>query len=405
MTVTAPPRPPRPSDPVTHGEFDALVEALIEEARQRGLRRRRRRGAIAILVALVGAALFAVFGRSAESQDASSGLTARPAALLGATNAKLAFTQGSEQGDCGPCPTPALYVKADGSGKRKLASHVGGDPFWSPGGRTIAFIGRRTGNAEVYVVNAEGSGLRRLTRTPGSDSGFTWSPDGRKIAFLRLRPQGASSSHWDVYVMNPDGSGERRLSRNAAYTRNLAWSPDGRKVAFLSRRWRDDNSRLYVVNADGSGLRSLTLAPDRESVFTWFPDGRIAFSRDRNSELYVMNADGSGLRRLKHFPESNSAFSWSPDGRKVAFERDGSIYVMNADGRGQQRLALGGGPLWSPDGKKIAYSRTLRNGVGSFPYARSNSDIFVMNVDGTQQHNVTRSRRWDDCCVAWSPGQ
>ena len=67
MTVTAPPRPPRPSDPVTHGEFDALVEALIEEARQRGRRRRRRRGAIAILVGLVGVALFGVLGAAAGS--------------------------------------------------------------------------------------------------------------------------------------------------------------------------------------------------------------------------------------------------------------------------------------------------------------------------------------------------
>ena len=77
MTVTAPPRPPRPSDPVTHGEFEALVEALIEEARQRARRRRRRNVAVVTLVALVGVALFAVLGRSAQSQSASPALSAR----------------------------------------------------------------------------------------------------------------------------------------------------------------------------------------------------------------------------------------------------------------------------------------------------------------------------------------
>ena len=403
MTVTAPPRPPRPSDPVTYGEFDALVEALIEEARQRGLRRRRRRGAIAILIALVGAALFAVFGRSAESQSASPELTARPAAL-GAANAKLAFTQ-LPLGDCGPCPTPALYVvNADGSGKEKLATFASGTPSWSPDGGRITFTNGRDHNAEVYVMNADGSGLRNLTRNPTMDSAPTWSPDGRTIAFVRLRARPGSFSHGDIYAVNPDGSGQRRLSRNAAFTGTLAWSPDGRRIAFVSRRWRDDNLGVYVVNADGSGLRNLTLDPDRGSSVTWSPDGRkIAFSRNR--KIYVVNVDGSGgPRKLTRYPRSNSALAWSPDGRKIAFDREGSIYVMNADGRGQQRLARGAEPLWSPDGK-IAFSRALGNGVGSPRTPPYQADIFVMNADGTQQHNVTRNRRWNDCCVAWSPVQ
>jgi len=77
MTVTAPPRRPRPSDPVDREEIEALVEALIEEARQRARRRRLRNGAVATIVALVGVAVFAVLGRGAQSQTASPGLTAR----------------------------------------------------------------------------------------------------------------------------------------------------------------------------------------------------------------------------------------------------------------------------------------------------------------------------------------
>ena len=84
MTVTAPPRPPRrPSDPVTHEQFDALVEAVIEEARQRGRRRRRRNGAIVTLVALVGVAVFALVGGGAQSQTASPAFSA-PARLAAA---------------------------------------------------------------------------------------------------------------------------------------------------------------------------------------------------------------------------------------------------------------------------------------------------------------------------------
>ena len=119
MTVTAPPRPPRPSDPVTHGEFDALVEALIEEARQRAQRRRRRNAAVVTLVALVGVALFAVLGRSAQSQTASPALAARSSLPAAAANSKIAFI--SEPGGGGYCGT--VYVmNADGSGQRRLAN-------------------------------------------------------------------------------------------------------------------------------------------------------------------------------------------------------------------------------------------------------------------------------------------
>ena len=134
MTVTAPPRPPRPSDPVTHGEFDALVEALIEEARQRAQRRRRRNGAVVTLVALVGVALFALLGRSAQSQTASPALSARSSLAAAATTSKIAFiNEGTGGGYCGT----VWVMNADGSGQRRLTN--GGVPGcgqeWSQPGR------------------------------------------------------------------------------------------------------------------------------------------------------------------------------------------------------------------------------------------------------------------------------
>ena len=183
MTVTAPPRPPRPGDPVDRDELEALVEALIEEARQRARRRRRIYGAVAALVALVGVTVFAVFERSAQSQTASPALAARSGLPAGTTSSKLAFV--------GPC-TPravavapiALYVmNADGSGKRRLARDAFTGSAWSPDGQKIAFErdhhrkfvpGAYTpadSNIEIYVINADGSGERRLTRNPAVDQG------------------------------------------------------------------------------------------------------------------------------------------------------------------------------------------------------------------------------------------
>ncbi len=109
MTVTAPPRPTRPGDPVDREELEALVEALIEEARQRARRRRRIYGAVALLVALVGVTVFAVFERSAQSQTASPGLAAGSSLAAGTTRSKLSFIRTMHSACCGRGPI-ALYV-------------------------------------------------------------------------------------------------------------------------------------------------------------------------------------------------------------------------------------------------------------------------------------------------------
>ena len=141
----------------------------------------------------------------------------------------------------------------------------------------IAFLSKRDGNYEIYVMNADGSGQRRLTRDAALDLSPVWSPDGRKIAFVRFRDGNA-----DVYVMNGDGSGQRRLARGvrrghrtrvsqaiAFAAPSPAWSPDGRRIAFVSNR--DGNFEVYVMNADGSGQRNLTRSPANEGLFAWSP--------------------------------------------------------------------------------------------------------------------------------------
>ena len=290
----------------------------------------------------------------------------------------------------------ALYVmNADGSGLRIVARvRQLAAPAWSPDGRRIAFQGGRDRQSlTLYVVNADGSGQRTLARRGNAPA---WSPDGQRIAFL---------SGTKLYVANADGSGHRTLARvGNGRTASLAWSPDGRKLLFLvehsfSHSPRCDFcSRLYVLNADGSGLRDLTqklgmsrgpgAGPASDPV--WSPDGRmLAFVR-RNTRLgvYVVNADGSGVRNLTPKPmgAAYAAPAWSPDGRKIAFasERDGNseIYLMNADGSAQRRLtdnlAYDGDPAWSPDGQKIIF---VSNRDGRYA-------VHVMNADGSGQRSL-----------------
>jgi TolB protein len=192
-----------------------------------------------------------------------------------------------------------LYVvNADGSGLRRLTrieTYTNRPVVWSPDGRTI-YYGR-------YLVSADGSGARRLPYK--ALTAAVWSPDGRRIAFTRARGRTGpgpccSASATDIYVMNADGSGTRKLTHNnARFYAEPAWSPDGRQIAFRSTR--NGNRDIYVMNADGSGKRNLTRNPANDVRPSWSPDGRrIAFLSDRDGRLeaHVMNADGSGQRNL-----------------------------------------------------------------------------------------------------------
>ena len=227
MTVTAPPRPPRPSDPVNREEVEALVEALIEEARQRARRRRRRNGAVVTLVALVGVAVFAVLGRSAQSQSTSSVVSARSSVPAAAATSQIAFMRDYDSGH-GEGHKELYVMNADGSGQRLLARDAWMDIAWSPDGREIAFLGGGIENEGFYVVKADGSGQRRLTRNAAGLRIWPGRPMGR-----RSPSAGRRGGHWDVYVMNADRSGVRKLTRSAADEHWVTWSPDGRKIAFV----------------------------------------------------------------------------------------------------------------------------------------------------------------------------
>jgi TolB protein len=199
-----------------------------------------------------------------------------------------------------------LYVvNADGSGLRNLGRIAGpalfaSHPVWSPDGWTIYF-GR-------YLVSTDGSGARKLPYIPLI---AVWSPDGRQVAYVANRRTGlpgpgaaGSKDDSEIYVMNADGSGTRRLTHNVGYDGEPAWSPDGREIAFQSKRRFGSNAgkgEIYVMNADGSGKRNLTRNRAQDGSPSWSPDGRrIAFvsNRDGRFEAHVMNADGSGQRSL-----------------------------------------------------------------------------------------------------------
>jgi Tol biopolymer transport system component len=254
-------------------------------------------------------------------------------------------------------------------------------------GRIVFSAGPAHGE-DVYVVNADGSGLRRLTADPSADFDPALSPDGTRIVY---RHQGESSETSDVYVMNDDGSDPHNVSSHDAADWGPGWSPDGKRVLWNCQRDLSYGFRACTANPDGTRLK---IVPGDVYVEypAWSPDGtRIAFMSqepgasgdDPDYNIFVMKADGTGITRLTDAPGSDGFPSWSPDGTRIAFSstRDDcrhatapdcrstgdigphhEVWIMDANGSNQHRLSgtFGQFSSWSPDGSAIVFSPGLK---------------------------------------------
>ncbi|HEX5720952.1 MAG TPA: hypothetical protein VF179_32660 [Thermoanaerobaculia bacterium] len=243
--------------------------------------------------------------------------------------------------------------------------------------------------AEVDVPQVKAGELKKVTNVESSYP--FWSPDGSRIVF-----QSDRNGNSDIYIMKSDGTGLTRLTDRPEADQTPAWSPDGTRIVFQALR--DGNEEIYVMNADGSNQVNVTRHPSNDSHPYWSPDGkRIIFNTNRDTgetdEVYTMQADGTDLRRLTTNDIWDTYASWSPDGKKILLRKrikepgiDGEgkpmdfnseIFVMEADGSGAVNLsrnpAFDGWPSWSPDGRRILFSS---NRSGTF-------GVYVMNADGS----------------------
>jgi len=216
------------------------------------------------------------------------------------------------------------------------------------GGEWIAFNSRMDGDADIYLMDADGNNLIQITSSSAHDLYPSWSPDGKRIVY-----QTNEGGDQEVAIIDISSKRVTKVTENTCNDWAPVWSPDGEWIAFYS-------------DCDG----------------------------DRN--IYKIHADGTKRTQLTHTSGSNSWFpAWSPDGKKITFtsNRSGSyhIYVMNADGSNVGELAEGCISVFSPDGKQILY------GV----YCNDTDDLFLMNADGSHSDALTDGYECKN--ATWSP--
>jgi TolB protein len=272
-------------------------------------------GVVAVLIAGAGIAL-AVSSLARSSPPSSSPMPPADA---------IVFDMASS--DSLGALVEIAYVPAGGGSVVPLttagdAGMVAEQPRWSPDGSQIAFVmgprgqlPRSAGDGDIYVMNADGTDIRRLAG--GNASSPAWSPDGSRIVFVQNQGQ-------QLAVMHADGSNQQVIAQARGYYQWPAWSPDGRSIVYQSSPGVDSElTAIFVIRSDGTGERQLTNGSTSEGFPAWSPDGsRIAYSA--GEQLWIMDADGSDAHPVTHcrLPcVADIAPAWAPDGSRVVFLR------------------------------------------------------------------------------------
>ncbi len=313
---------------------------------------------------------------------------------------------------------------------------------FSPADPKIAFVSERHGNMELYVSHVDGSGLQRLTNNFALDDHPTWSPDGKRLAFVSTREASNEVGRaWNaIYVMNADGSDVRKLSQSNAADYSPAWSPSGDLIAFASGSGQSGKSDIYVMDSDGKGRR---LVVSNGGWPAFIESGKaIAFHRRREGkswDIWRVNLDGSKLELLAKNASMPRA---TANGRKLAVVvqsgRHQQIGILDVDAGELVVITKSPADHWNPtissDGKTVIYHKVtpgtatpnvdlwgrppntglnLLRVAGGFPAFSPQEDrlaltgggfsqIDVMNSDGSDRKTIFQGKNRSLFGMSWS---
>jgi len=312
-----------------------------------------------------------------------------------------------------------LYVmNADGSAVSRLTNNPAVDvfPAWSPDGSQIAFSSDRDGFPDIYLINADGTNLRRLTNSPSSDILPAWSADGTEIAFVSNR-----DGNDEIYLINVINGQETRLTNDSSADYFPSWSSDSEWIVFTTER--DINPEIYKIRRDGSDLTRLTDDAGDDTNPAWSPDGSlIAFTSNRSGfyELHTMDPIGQNIIKLTDLRSLVDEPGWSPDSSAISFssskEGQKEIYAISADGSGMNRLTDAPSedfyPAWSPQigflDAAVTAPTAAPEGVcvnaDSPEYGFSLDDPIRIGTDPRGSHETELGGAEPDECVPWLLG-
>lgn len=275
----------------------------------------------------------------------------------------------------------------------------------------IVFRSGRSGNGDIYVMNADGTGLTRLTDSPGDETNPVYSPDGQRIAFTGAVPNG----FWEIFVMNADGLNVKRLT-NTPFAEILPrWSPDGKFLYFVTNR--NQKWEIWRMGADGSNPEAVVECSPRLETMAWsYPE--FDLSPDGSLLLYPRYRETHFDLAVRHLP-SKATFALAPqippklrphfskDGSKILVTAPGwSPYIVDAQTGDAVPLRLTH-PLnlrladpttsitWSPKGDYFV--------VTGKPSANELAEVYVISTDGNVRQRLTFNAA-DDIFADWTEG-
>ncbi len=265
----------------------------------------------------------------------------------------------------------------------------------------LAFLSTRTGDREIFVMNADGTKPRAATRSQTIKAFPDWMPSGDGIVYTAYHDN-TQPALFLTARSNRVRPGRilRSLLPGSPKYRGV-FSPDGESIAVVASV--DSAAEIFVVDRNGKDIRRLTKSRAIDISPTWSPDGsKLAFVSDRSGspQVYVVDRDGENLRRLTYQGNYNTAPAWSPDGRWIAYETrlEAQFDIWLIDPQGEVNLPLvqhrrsDESPSWSPDGRKLAFSSNRR---GRY-------DIYMVDMAGENLRRLT-SNAGQNTQPVWGP--
>jgi TolB protein len=283
----------------------------------------------------------------------------------GIFNSKLVFVGRKAKGE-----DKQIFISDfDGSNliqiTREKVPHV--SPTWSRDGRFITYTSYKDGNPDLFIYELATGKARKLSGSPGINSGSNWSHNNQWVAF-----SGAVAGDVNIYLVKPEGGTRVPFVEGAGLDVDPSFSPDGQWFAFVSGRYGNPHIFRAQLQWEGEKIRivgdkRLTYAGWYNASPAWSPTSdKLAFAGyDKDIDrfdLFMMNPDGTSMERLTLRAGDNESPSWAPNGQMIVYHSNrvgtqdrkgpGSIYVMNRDGSSQRRIDVGlyeaQTPSWSP---------------------------------------------------------